>query len=934
MGGLVERAGELSAIRDVLARALDGSGTSLLVTGPAGIGRSALAARAQEVARGAGFTVLSSSPTPVSPALPHGVVRDWLGPLVRAGRPGAPPFDGPAADLASAMAASSVDHPVWNLAALDYAMTWALESLSRARPLLLVVDDVQWLDVASLQLLDLLSARLGPLPVVLFLTLRSGEPCHSADIVERVAARAAKLTPAALSVSGVEQLHDDLAASGPVGDLPAQEVHRLTGGLPFLVKELLRAGALEPVPHDVVEWVRERLARLGEVAARVARATAVLGEDAHLDALAALSDLGVAGLADPLEVLTAADLLATGMWRARPAYPVLGEALLAGMTPSERSDLHRAAAAHLGTAGAPAHVVAEHLVHTLPAEDAAVVDLLASAGAAALEDGAPETAARFLLRSAAETRPDDTSWDVLSLAASANFMAGLPAEAFDLWSRAVERARDPDTRSRLLVEVGDARSALGCTAEASHAYRRAAHTLSEHGRTASPPMSSVRLRRSLLRAWCDGAGEVPPDVLASTLARPSRADTHADRLLLALAGFDLAVGGEDRATARELALRALADGALLAEEAAHGTGFSTASAVLTWADAYAEALQALNAAVKDGHERGSVIDIATASYLRGVVHFREGRLRQAHGDFQPALHLRTRGWSEYAEPAVAVAALTHVALGQYDEALALEPALRAAAARGHFAGALPLSAAGLVRATRGDHEQAVQDFRRAGRLMGPHSDNGSVVEWRELSVWSLRALGRRAEALAVAEEALHHAGRWGAPRALGFALRALAQVTPRDRAVELLREALAHFDAGGCADYRARAWADLGGLLLEGAAEERQEGVDLLRRALGYGRANQVPSAVQRATRLLVGAGEQVTDPAVAPAALTRGESRVVELAVAGETNRQIAQKLAVTVKAVEWHLSNAYRKLGISSRAELSAAVYGEDEPSNSSAM
>jgi DNA-binding NarL/FixJ family response regulator len=67
---------------------------------------------------------------------------------------------------------------------------------------------------------------------------------------------------------------------------------------------------------------------------------------------------------------------------------------------------------------------------------------------------------------------------------------------------------------------------------------------------------------------------------------------------------------------------------------------------------------------------------------------------------------------------------------------------------------------------------------------------------------------------------------------------------------------------------------------------------------------------------------------------LTPGERRVAELAASGETNRQIAQKLFVTVKAVEWHLSNAYRKLGISSRAGLAKALYGDPDPSSSSAM
>jgi DNA-binding NarL/FixJ family response regulator len=51
---------------------------------------------------------------------------------------------------------------------------------------------------------------------------------------------------------------------------------------------------------------------------------------------------------------------------------------------------------------------------------------------------------------------------------------------------------------------------------------------------------------------------------------------------------------------------------------------------------------------------------------------------------------------------------------------------------------------------------------------------------------------------------------------------------------------------------------------------------------------------------------------------LTRGERRVVALAATGKGNKEIAEDLVVTVKAVEWHLSNAYRKLGISSRRDL----------------
>jgi DNA-binding CsgD family transcriptional regulator/tetratricopeptide (TPR) repeat protein len=935
MGGLIERAVELSAVQELLTRAAAGSGRSLLLEGPAGIGKSAVVEHALEAARSAGFAILGSSPTPVSVALSHGVVRDWLVPHVRAGRPGTRPFDGPATDLAQALAAPCTTDQVWNLASLDYALTWVLEGLAEVKPLLLVVDDVQWADLGSLQLLDLLSARVHQLPVALLLALRTGESSVAPEIVDRLAARATTLEPAPLSVMGVEQVRRQREPS-TLGGVPAVELHRLTGGVPFLLDEVLRAGTLEHTPRGVVDSVRERLVRLGGDAVKVARTTAVLGDEAEFDALAEFTGLSVAALADPLELLTDAGIVALGMWRAWPAHPLVAEAVLSSMTPSERSELHRAAADYLGKLGRPAQVVASHLVHTLPAEDHAVVALLRSAGEESLRAGSPDVAARQLLRAVGETRPEDTAPDLLALAASAHLLTGRRTEAFDLWSRALERTTDPALRAGLLADIGDVQMTMGERNEAAQAYQRAVSSLSAAGHDhSSPRMRRVLVRMGLARALHEGARTEVVDAVTDAESQPVERDTHTDRLLFALSAADLAVRGRDRRRAHDLALRALGEGALLVEETSEGIGFYVTSAVLSWADAYDENLRVLDSAIEDARRRGSVLGFATASYCRGFLHYRQGRLRSASADFQAALDLRERGWSDFAETAVAGAALTCVGLGQHEEARALEPALRAAARRGQFLSALPQAVAGVVRATHGDHEQALDDYRRAASLMGEHPDNASIVEWRELSAWSLKALGRHDEARALAEEAVGHAAGWGAPRALGFALRTLAQLTPRDRSIELLREALAHFETVGCVDYHERAAIDLAELLLAGGGDERAEGVTLLRGALEHGRATDVAPVARRATRLLVRAGEPVTDRSGSPAStLTPGERRVAELAVAGDTNRQIAQKLFVTVKAVEWHLSNAYRKLGISSRAGLGPALYGESGRSSSSEM
>lgn len=936
MGELIERVEELEQARGLLEGAVCGAGGLLLLAGPAGIGRSALTERIAEMASTMGMAVLSARPTPVSADLSHALVRDWLGEHARRGHKGEPPFDGPAAELAEALVGPPQTHDVWNLVGLDNALAWALESLGESQPLLLVVDDVQWADVGSLQLLDLLSARMSRLPAALLLAHRTGEPTAAPHILERIGARARRLELAPLSEAGVEELHHrDEAGRGP-SPICTRELYRLTGGVPFLVREVLRARGRDGAPRSVVGWVAERLDRLGPHAVAVARAAAVLGDEAEPGALAALTGLDRAEVADPLALLAEAGILEVGTWLARPAHPVVAEAILASMTPSTRSELHRSAARHLLDRGKPRRLVAGHLVHTLPGGDPGLVELLRAAGEEAMAGGTPQIAAGHLLRAVAETGPDEADVELLTHAASAHLAAGLRDDAYELWSRALDRAEDPLVRAGLLTDVGDMQMTMGHRADAAESYRAAISALTRAGHSDdSPQLRHVLVRMGLTRTLYDGARAELASAVTDTLAQPAADDTHTDRLLFALGASDLAVRNVDREQARELALRALGDGALLAEETSEGIGFHVATSVLTWADSYDEALHALDAAVAEARGRGSVVGLAGASYLRGLVHFRQGRMQEALADVSPALELRERGWPDFADPALAVAALARVGLGQLDEARALEPALRAAAARGQFVSAQLLAAVGVVRAAHGDHERALEDFGRAAQLMGGHRDNASIVQWRELAAWSSAALGRVEEAQALAEEALVHARAWGAPRGVGFALRTLARVSPAEEALERLTEAEQLFERAGCGDQLVRTWIQRAQVVITDQLDARDDAVAALHRAREHARAAKLVPLAVRATRMLVRAGETVVEEHEdSVASLTPGERRVVELAAAGHTNRQIAQQLFVTVKAVEWHLSNAYRKLGISSRTELPHALYSDSGPSSSSAM
>lgn len=931
MPGLIERRAELSAIEEVLAGAEGGAGRTLLFSGPAGVGKSSLVVHAQELARARGFTVLRSCPTPVSATLAHGVVRDWVGPLAQRNGRGGKPFDGPAEGLARALSESGLDHHTWSLNTLDYALSWLFENLCETGPLLLVVDDVQWADSGSLQVLDLLSARLPRSPVVLLLGRRTGESTLGPDLLERITSRALTLTPQPLSVIGVDQLRQQLPAAPQMNRLPSQEVHRLTGGLPFLVRELLRSGpaASGQAPSPVVESVRDRLGRLGEPTLELARTVALLGDEASFDALGALCGLTVAELADPLEVLTDADIVTLGLWRAWPSHPLVREAILASMTPSERSLQHRRAAAYLAELDRPRQVIASHLVHTLPDEDHAVVELLRAAAEESLESGAPHVAAAQLLRAVGETTPDDTDPQLLRQAAAAHMRAGLADQAFELWDRALQRMRPVEDSAFCLADIGDAQMRLGERTAGRSTYLQASSLLQKHGHDASSQVARlVFARMGMARAVSSDTRPAIDKATAEAVAQPPETDSHADRLLFALASNSLALEGRDAAAARKLALRAAAGGRLLAEESCDGNGFYMAMAAFFWTDSFQEGLAALDRAVAESKARGSSLGFATASYSRGFLHYRRGNLRQAVADLHAALEMRERGWHEYVEPALAGLAFAHVALGQLEQARALEPDLRAVATGGDVMTAFAHTALGVIQASRGDHVGALRDYDAAATVTGPRAGNPAFVEWRELAVWSLLELGRRAEARNLAQEAVDRARAWGSPRSVGFALYVLGQVAAAPESVRLYREAISLLEGCGAVDQLARAQIALGSRLMR-APSTRREGADLLEQALDYAHETDVPSLVQRATRVLLQHGMKVAEHVDSPLQLlTPGERRVVELAAAGQTNRQIAQELFVTVKAVEWHLSNAYRKLSISSRAQLPAALAGQPDP------
>ncbi|MFC3452645.1 LuxR C-terminal-related transcriptional regulator [Amycolatopsis speibonae] len=214
----------------------------------------------------------------------------------------------------------------------------------------------------------------------------------------------------------------------------------------------------------------------------------------------------------------------------------------------------------------------------------------------------------------------------------------------------------------------------------------------------------------------------------------------------------------------------------------------------------------------------------------------------------------------------------------------------------------------------GRSQLAYEDYLACGReLTGLGVTNPAVIAWRSQAALCAAAMGRLTLAFSLAQEELVQARRWGVPQTVGTALRAVAHLAEEGRDVELLREAigLLRKNQSGAKSVLMRAQYELGvKLSFRGQSEEGRAALrESLDTAISIGSkvwADRVDDAIRRW--------------AVASAVekLTVREAKVANLAKAGSGNKEIAAHLKLANSTVEFHLSNVYRKLGISGRDEL----------------
>ena len=821
-GELRERGGELVAVDDALRAARDGHGGLLVVEGEAGIGKTSLLAVAGVRAARAGMRVLAARGSELEEEFAFGVVRQlfepalygadgaqrerWLG--------GAAAWAGPLLDerLEVGWEGQAVEEQEEVRFRRRHGLFWLVANLARDGPVVVSVDDVQWVDEPSLGFVRHLATRAAQLPVLLLLAARPDAESPRA-LVADPAARV--LRPAPLSAGAVAAWLFEFLGEPPQ-DAFVAACHRVSAGNPFLLGELLRELRLEGVapdgsgverlrglsPRGITTSVLLRLATLQPKASTLARAAAVLGE-AELSRVAAL-----AGIDGEEAIAAAAALIREGILAAdepvRFVHPIVRMVLYEEVSPPERAVAHRDAARGLYEAGAGPDRVAAQLVLAAEVREPWALLSLRAAAQAALRRGAPEVAAHLLVRALEEVGAGGARFEVTLELARAEVLAGR-AEAAERLRAAVELARTPEQFVVAAVSLGRLLRYAGAGGEAVDLFERAQERLDDSDRSLSRLIESELLATSTVSYAANRGLATRAERWWANVERPPRGVF--DRLVHAARAVELASRGRPRNEVCELAEAALAGG-VGEDRAGRNIGLLSAYAFLL-TERYERMEEVLDglAAAPSQYSRAQVL--AVLASFRALLSWRRGNVTAAEAHAIEALRVATEVGSPQAHLFMAppaAAALSWVAAERGESPHPLAVVVRD---DGDSLFACHLNyARACLNVAEGRFVQGAAELLAVGdRELMVGRGGPAQFPWRSDAALALNAAEQPNRARELVEEEAALARAMDAPRALGIALRASGLLADGQRAAEAARRS--GYSARGlrCRP-RARAGAD------------------------------------------------------------------------------------------------------------------------------
>jgi DNA-binding CsgD family transcriptional regulator len=919
MGTVVGREPELATVERVLDCGLR-EYSAVLLSGEAGIGKTTVWQEAVRLGEEAGFRVVRCRPGQAEAKLGFAALSDLLSPVDDDAFSALPQPQRDALDAALLRAAPRAAGSASR--AVAAGLLSVLRGLADQSPVLVAIDDVQWLDRPSEAALAFALRRLErTVPVALITALRidgktATDPLGFADLPasqrERVGLRP-------LSLSAL--YHVINAKLGIVVPRPTlQRIASVSGGNPLLAIELARAldesgarpapGEPLPVADETVDLLASRIAKLPEGSREAMLASAFLS-DPTIESLE--QALGPSA-GNALEQARHADLVEIRGDRIRFAHPLVGAVLASSVRPATRRAMHR----RLAEIAASAEERARHLALGCEGPDEAVAASLEEAAGIAERRGAPQDASE-LLELAWRLTPDDDA--TAAAAARRQFelarslaRAGDHGRATALLDAILSsettgppRARALELRAQTHWVAGTSEEAEACCAEALE------HVGDDDELRARVLVTRARvtldvdlMRRRSLGAvdFLESLDDPDPGLLSEAL--------------VGIAGAEYYLGNGIPADVVERALE------LERIAPPPNVGDRMSAALGTWLkyegdfDGARHWLEATRRSALDEGDEGSL--------PYALSHLPQLELWAGHWERAEALALEhlelaeTTGQTLERLTAIYSLTLVHAHMGRVEEARErVLQALTEAERADPWNVYQLLSVLGFLDLSVGSAESAVKSLARAYEIYEA-SGSGDTPSVFENYPEALLAVGDVETARKAADVFERRARKAGKAITLAPALRCRALVLAADQKLDEARSSL---DAALLQHERVEMPFSLARTrLVHGQVlrrlGERRAARDALEQARSTFEALGAPLWVERARAELA----RVPIKRGSGSALTAAESRVADLVVEGKTNQEVAQALFVSEKTVEANLTRIYRKLGVRSRSELAARM------------
>jgi DNA-binding CsgD family transcriptional regulator len=912
------RGAERQTIRDLLLRTRQGRGGVVLVEGEPGIGKSLLLSESVDQAAEYGFSLAAGPADRIGQPIPFFTMRRALG----------KPFGRFIAGLAEP------ELPTASAWWIHQARTHLAERAATS-PVLVCLDDLQWACPTTLAAVRTLPQELKHHPVAWIIagsTAERGAYRHSFDLLEDDGATLITLGP--LAGEGAAEILTDAFGAPPDQSLRALAAE--AGGNPWLLAELIgglreddavrvsdgrAALACDRLPRRMRGVARQRLDGVSKQARQLLTTAAVLGTSFRLEDAAEMLRESPALLLPAAEETTAAGITTADENGFSFRHQLLRRAVRDMIPAPGRKALHRQYGQLLLGRGDSPTVAAGHLMHAAAADSPASLADLDAAVEQTLPY-APQTAADVAAYALELTSPGDPDELIRAVAAAeALAAAGRLGEASGIARAALAKPVPPAAEARLRCSLSSVLCSLGASEDA------AVEASMVLARPELPGGLRDVARTAHLHALTSLRDELACAAAGTVLAAPQEHDGHVVvAAMLARAGIAWDKG--QVAEALDLLRDAARREAAVSPDARRAQPLLGLAAALVDLREFDEAEHILDAL--DNQALHRTLAQSAAFILRSRIHLASGRLDAAAvvGEralaVAEALGARAHAWA-------ARCLLSVVALRRGDHAAAAQRIADGSVPGPHigegYARAEITTAQAQVSAAHSGTADAIAHLRRAfgglqahrGMLLGDPATAACIAR-------TALAAGDVALAAAVARTAAGLAAANPGYPAITAAAAHCQGIVGRDTA--RLAEAVAqHPDPWA----QASAAEDLG--VLHAVQGDQGAAIDLLTQAIcGYDRAGS-PADAARIRRRLRGLGvrrrhwtQSAHRPATGWESLTDAERTASALVAQGLNNRQVADRMYVSIHTVAFYLRQAFRKLGIGSRVELARIVIEQD--------